>query len=173
MLKHFGHIAFALALLLGAQTVFAATPSYIQVAPDGSGKKVDQNVITFGGNTVYRQTIGIGDPTTGTSVAAVDAFGRLNIGAPNVSFTHAHTNVTTASTSVLAANSSRKYAFIENTTSTPAYLDIGTTAATTTGIYIGPFGSYELSSTLGNLSTAQVNVISTSGTIAFATMEGQ
>lgn len=164
----------ALIVLLGLQCAsFAETPSYIQVAPDGTGKKVDQAQITYGGNTVYRQGITLGDPTTGANLAAVDSAGRLNVAAPNVTLTQTPVSVGTSSTALLSLNTSRKYAFIENTTSTPAYISIGTSATSGTGIYLGPTGSYEFSSLLGNVDTRAINAISTSGSINILVLEGQ
>lgn len=163
----------ALLFALLALPAFAETPSYIQVAPDGSGKKVDQAQITYSGNTVYRQGITIGDPTTGSNLAGVDSVGRLAVAAPNVTLAQTMVSVGTSSTSLLALNTARKYAFVENTTSIPAYVSIGTSATTSIGIYLGAFGSYEFSSLLGNVDTRAINAISTSGSINIAVLEGQ
>ena len=43
----------------------------IQVAPDSTGKMVDVSELTVGSNTVERQRVVIGDPTTATSLADV------------------------------------------------------------------------------------------------------
>lgn len=152
---------------------FANAPSYIQVAPDGTGKKVDQDQITYSGNTVQRQIISIGDPATGGNVATVDASGRMSISFPNVTSTQTNPSITTSTSTALASNSSRKYALVQNTTATPAWMMIGSSATVGTGMYIGPYGLYEMSSALGNLDTRVINAISTSGTIAFAVLEAQ
>lgn len=168
-------LKFALLFLLATGTAFAETPSYIQVAPDGTGKKVDQAQITYGGNTVQRQVITIGDPSTGADIAAVDSSGRLNVTAPNVTLAPTNVSIGTSSTAVLASNTLRKYAYVENTTTTPAWVTIGTSAALNTGIYLGPGGGYEFSSLLGNVDTRAINAVSvgTSGTILFSVLEGQ
>lgn len=53
--------------------------SYVQVAPDGTGKQIDsQSLTNAAGQTVYRQNIVIGDPTDITEIASVDD-GHLSV----------------------------------------------------------------------------------------------
>jgi hypothetical protein len=52
--------------------------SYVQVAPDSSGKQIDAAAITAAsGSTVYRQTIVIGDPSNIGQVVDLDQEGQL------------------------------------------------------------------------------------------------
>lgn len=44
---------------------------YVQISPDGSGKKIDTSELTVSGNTVERQRMVIGDPTSATALANV------------------------------------------------------------------------------------------------------
>lgn len=46
---------------------------FVQVPADSTGKKIDTSELTVGANTVERQRIVVGDPTTATSLAAVKA----------------------------------------------------------------------------------------------------
>ena len=89
-----------------------------------------------------------------------------------VTYTITNPTVTTSTTALLASNASAKYRFIQNTTSTGAWMNIGASAAVGTGIYLGPNGSFEMSSTAGNLDTRAINAISTSGSILFSVSEG-
>lgn len=59
--------------------------SFIQVATDGSGKKLDTR--TEGTNTEHRQVVVIGDPATNASVAPVDATNGLSVSITNASLT--------------------------------------------------------------------------------------
>lgn len=43
----------------------------VQVAPDSTGKMVDNSSLTVGANTVYRQRLNIADPTTAAGLAVV------------------------------------------------------------------------------------------------------
>lgn len=43
----------------------------VQVAPDSTGKKIDNSSLTVGANTVYRQRTNISDPTTAAAIASV------------------------------------------------------------------------------------------------------
>ena len=53
------------------------THSYVQVAPDSTGKKIDcgPNAFSDGTNTLQRQVGQIGDPTALDSIANVTAGG--------------------------------------------------------------------------------------------------
>lgn len=112
--------------------------------------------ITAGTNIIGK--VGIDQTTPGTT-NAVSITGTVTMGAP------ASVNVTTASTTVKAANASRKYLLIQNISDTMVDLNIGGTAVAATGIRLAPGsatapgGSYEMSAAMGNLSTAVVNGI--------------
>ena len=51
----------------------------VVVAPDSTGKKIDNSEITVGANTVERQRINIADPTSATAIATVTAANALKI----------------------------------------------------------------------------------------------
>ena len=46
---------------------------FVQVPADSTGKKIDTSELTVGANTVERQRIVVGDPTSATALAAVKA----------------------------------------------------------------------------------------------------
>lgn len=146
----------------------------VQIAPPGGGQKIDTSqLVQDGSAVVQRQRISIGDPTTVDALAKVDSFGRLNTAAQNIVSVHTNPSVANTTSAILAANANRKYALIQNTTSTPAWIKLdASSAALNAGMFIGPFGSYEMSQAIGNLDTRAINGISTSGTIAFAVTEG-
>src|SRR6266550_8164432 len=52
---------------------------FVQVAPDSTGKKIDNSEITVGANTVERQRVNIADPTSATRIASVTAANALNV----------------------------------------------------------------------------------------------
>ena len=55
-----------------------AQDSYVQIAPDSTGKQIDAAALpNTSGNTVYRQTIAIGDPSNISAVLSIDASGLL------------------------------------------------------------------------------------------------
>ena len=73
-----------------------------------------------------------------------------------------------ASTTALAANSSRKYALFVNDSSNVMYLNLGGTAAANTGIRINADGgSYEMMP--GNLFYGAVNFIGTAADVLVVT----
>lgn len=77
------------------------------------------------------------------------------------------TNVTATSTTgqALAANTSRKCAFIQNDDVVDAYAKIGASAVANQGFRIpANGGGLTISLALGNLSTGAINVITASGT---------
>src|ERR1700682_3543328 len=51
----------------------------VVVAPDSTGKKIDNSEIAVGANTVERQRINIADPTSATAIATVTAANALKI----------------------------------------------------------------------------------------------
>lgn len=52
---------------------------FVQVAPDSTGKKIDNSELTVGANTVERQRVVIGDSTAPAQFAAVSAGGALKV----------------------------------------------------------------------------------------------
>lgn len=44
---------------------------YVQVAPDSTGKKIDNSELTVGSNTVERQRVVLGDDAEGAALALV------------------------------------------------------------------------------------------------------
>lgn len=82
------------------------------------------------------------------------------ISAP-VAFT---TTIAATTTEAVAANGDREYLLIENDSDEVVYLAFGEAAVLNTGVRLNASGgSYEMSRLLGNLCTAAVNAISTSG----------
>lgn len=57
---------------------------FVQVAPDSTGKKIDNSSLTVGANTVYRQRVIVGDNSSTGNFLAVDANGFLGISAGTV-----------------------------------------------------------------------------------------
>lgn len=149
------------------------TPSFVQVAPDSTGKKIDNvQLVNSNSDTVQRQVITIADPANASQWANVDASGRLSVASPNVTLAISNPNIAVTTTQVLAANTSAVYRFIQNTTGTAAWMNFGSAAVVGTGLFIGAYGSYEMSPGTGNMDTRVINAISTSGTLAFAVLEG-
>ena len=59
------------------------TDSFVQVAPDSTGKQVDAQTIPNAlGVPVYRQTVTVGDPNTLASVQAVQQDGTAQVNDP-------------------------------------------------------------------------------------------
>jgi hypothetical protein len=50
------------------------TDGYIQVAPDSSGKRIDNSVVTVAGQTVYRERVNIADPEEAAALAKVQDY---------------------------------------------------------------------------------------------------
>jgi len=106
----------------------------------GTLDNVDASTLTVGANTVMRQRINISDPTTAAAHAAVE---NANPGATDYGLvtrpikqrgtkTTSNTaiSVTTAATSIIAANTARKGLIITNNGTVPVYLGIaGVTTA--------------------------------------------
>ena len=146
----------------------------IQIAQPGTGQFIDTSQLTNDeAFTVQRQRIAIADPITMDFLALVDKFGRLNVAGQNIAAAHTYPTIAASSTTLLAANTSAKYRFIQNTTATPAYIDLsGAAAVVGQCMFIGPYGSFEMSAGNGNMITGIIHAISTSGSILFVTTEG-
>lgn len=150
------------------------TQSSVQVAQINVGPLIDNvQVTTSISSAMNRQVVAIGDPAQGGQYALVDAFGRLNVASQSITPTETNPSITSSSSVVLASNSSAKYRFIQNTSSTAVWVSLsGGTATAGSGMLIGPYGSYEMSPGNGNMITGAVNAISTGGTITFYCLEG-
>lgn len=80
------------------------------------------------------------------------------------SITHTAGTAGTASTQILAANTSRAYAHFVNDSDEAIYLNLGGAAAVNTGVRINSAGgSYTLTPADGNLFTGAVTAVSSSG----------
>ena len=73
--------------------------------------------------------------------------------------THTAVNVTTTSGEVLAANTNRLYALLENNTDEVMWIKLGVAAVVNQGIRIGAYGDYPMSKKSGNLYTGAINAI--------------
>jgi len=94
--------------------------TFIQVATDGSGKKLDTR--TEGTNSEHRQVVVLGDPATNAGVAAVDATNGLSVNVTNSSLTVGSHAVTNAGTfAVQAAQSGTWTVQPGNTANTTAW----------------------------------------------------
>lgn len=150
-----------------------ATASKVDVPTVSSVQaSIDNNQLTTGAGTVQRQVTSIGDPTTAANIAAVDSVGALLISAGTITATETNATITSSSSTVLASNSSAKYRYIQNTSATPAWMSLTTTAVVGSFMYIGPYGSFEMSKAAGNLVTGIIKAISTGGSITFYCLEG-
>lgn len=146
--------------------------SLVNVTTLATGTPIDNSSVTTGAGTVNRQRTAIFDPSANQG-AAVDASGRLMTGTPAVTPTETNPTITGSSSTVLSANTSAKYRFIQNTTATPAWLSLaGSVVTVGSGMYIGPYGTYELSLGNGNMITGKITAISTSGSLVFYCIEG-
>jgi len=105
-------------------------------------------------------------------VVKVDSDGNIVVDS-TVTMTHTAPEIGASSTLVIAANTNRKYLCLINDSSEEIYINIGGTAAVNTGIRIpASGGSYEMSSKLGNLSTAAIAGICASGGMTLLVTEG-
>jgi hypothetical protein len=86
-----------------------------------------------------------------------------------------HTPITAAvnTTAALAANANRKYALLVNDSDEVIYIKLGAEAVLNQGIRLNASGgSYEMSNSIGNLTTGAINCISTSGGKILLATEG-
>jgi hypothetical protein len=89
--------------------------------------------------------------------------------------TMTHTSVTAAvnTTAALAANANRKYALLVNDSDEVIYIKLGAAAVLNEGIRLNANGGgYEMSNSIGNLTTGAINCISTSGGKILLATEG-
>lgn len=152
----------------------APTPSAISIPPVTVTPQalVDQVQVTTTAGLVDRQVIAIGDPATAANYAAVDAGGALLTGTA-ITPTEAIVAVSGNSVVAIAANTAAKYRFIQNLTANPIRLNLsGGAAAANAGIYIGPFGTLELSRAKNNLITGIIHAISMGVDSSIYVLEG-
>lgn len=86
--------------------------------------------------------------------------------------THTTANMTTSSGAVIAANTSRRYLFIQNNGSATVFLNLGATAVANEGIKLLADTAYEMSPEFNNLYRGAVNGITASGTATLMVTEG-
>lgn len=90
-----------------------------------------------------------------------------------LTLTHTAATATTSTGEMLAANTSRRYALIQNVGSTPVFLKVGAAAVANQGIMLAANGgAYEMSAAFGNLATGAVNGITSTGSAAVTVSEG-
>jgi len=78
-----------------------------------------------------------------------------------------------ANGAVLAANTSRKYLLLTNTDAANAcWLNVGAASAVNNGIYLRPYGSYEMSAAYGNLDTGAINGWGVGGAVTISILQG-
>ena len=139
----------------------------VQLAQDGTGKKVDVSELTVGANPVERQRINIADPTNATSIAAVKAASTAAVASdpalvvavsPNntipvtvgrtVTYTDRSGTITTGGTaqSLMSSNSSRTGYTIWNTSTGTLYFS-PTGTASAASAPIPPGALYECPNT--------------------------
>jgi hypothetical protein len=86
---------------------------------------------------------------------------------------HTTATATNSSSDMLASNSSRKYALLQNDGAVDVYIKIGATAVASQGIRLASNGgSYEMSAAFGNLMTGAVRGITASGSAVVLVLEG-
>lgn len=102
-------------------------------------------------------------PVKGTPYV-IGAGSGLAISGNYTTATHAKITAAITSTAAAAANADRKYLLLVNDSDATIYVKMGAAAVANEGIRINANGgSYEMSSTIGNLYTGAVNCISAGG----------
>lgn len=135
--------------------------------------------------TIYRITLDWGWEASGTFESVYVADVKLNgVAVPllpsieelktsTVTITHTQPSIAATTTAALAANTSRRYALLENDSDEVIYIKVGAAAVLNQGIRINASGgSYEMSAEIGNLNTGAINAISTSGSKVLLVVEG-
>lgn len=90
-----------------------------------------------------------------------------------LTLTHTTATATTTTGAMLAANTDRQYALIQNVGAAPVFLKVGAVAVANQGIMLqANGGAYEMSAAAGNLATGAVNGITASGSSAVTVTEG-
>lgn len=124
--------------------------------------------LSIGGAGGVSTAVAIYDSTQTTAVDVTtrpDGAKALQVSTGKEGFTATHASVTAAATSTaaLVANTDRKAVLFQNDSDEVLYLNIGGSASLNAGIRIPINGEFEMSLEKGNLSTAAITVISTSG----------
>lgn len=117
--------------------------SNIQLATDGTGKKIDTQVTAAAAQ--HRQVMVIGDPSTDANVAAVGANGLKvdplsSLKAPSATITSVSGSAST--TSLLAANSSRNGVTFYSNSTVNLYLAFASTSSSSVFTVKLPPGGY-------------------------------
>lgn len=106
---------------------------YIQVAPDSTGKKLQTFDNTIGGNDVHAEAVALVD-TSGAAISTLPVSVATTVSTKETrSATGTTTQVadTASSTTLLASNTNRLGASIQNDSSAVLYLKCGATASAT------------------------------------------
>jgi hypothetical protein len=125
----------------------ARVPSYVQVAPDSTGKLISNSqLVDANSNTVQRQVVSLGDSATEPNIVAVTGAGSLQVDArvPQTPGSPTSATVGTSSASILAANSSRTGAVIINLSTNTVSLGFGVAAVLGSGITLTQSGSFTM-----------------------------
>lgn len=152
------------------------TDSFVQVAPDSTGKKIDNTQLTqTGGSVVQRQRISLGDNANVNNFANVDSAGNLAIKEfAAVTETDASQTVTTSAVTAIAAGLATTWVNMMNVSANGnqlGYTFDGTTPVIgAAGTFIlNPYGSVQYHS---RIPTAALKIIgsaaSTVATIKYA-----
>jgi len=90
-----------------------------------------------------------------------------------ITITHTQPSIAATTTVALVANTSRRYALLENDSDEIIYIKIGAVAVLNQGIRLNASGgSYEMSAEIGNLNTGAINAICASGSKVLLVVEG-
>ena len=91
----------------------------------------------------------------------------------HILYTHSTASMSASSGAVLAANTNRRYALIQNDGAVDVYIKIGATAVANQGIRVAANGGFfEIGPAFGNLTHLAINGITASGTATMLVTEG-
>lgn len=91
----------------------------------------------------------------------------------SMTYTHTQPSATSTSGAMLNSNASRKYALLTNIGTVDVFLKVDATAVASQGILLQAYGgTYEVSPTNNNFTTAAINGITASGTATVLVTEG-
>jgi len=156
-----------LAVMLRGTTGAALLPNGAALADDTSNPTLTQIasfLMAYDGSTWDRVR---GTSANGLSVDVT------RIGMTALTIAHGNQTATTSSATMLASNSSRRYALIQNNGSVDVWLSLGGTAAANAGIRLAANGgAYEISAAHGNLFTGAIAGITASGSAVVMSTEG-
>lgn len=90
-----------------------------------------------------------------------------------ITYTHTQPTATNTTGAMLASNTARRYALLQNIGTVDVDIKIGAAAVASQGIRLtANGGSFEMGAVFGNLSTAAINGITASGTAVVLVTEG-